>query len=113
MLNRMRRLPFSIPHSAFSISHRMWKPSRTLRAGQRGPGGAGPVAGITGLAGGFPATPPPPAFKTDAMPIERKSRREIELMRRAGWVGSQILNKMREATAAGVSTLTLDELAAT
>src|SRR4051812_22105107 len=45
------------------------------------------------------------------MPIVYKSRREIELMRRAGQVACQILAKMREAAVAGVTTLELDELA--
>ena len=45
------------------------------------------------------------------MPIVLKSRREIEMMRRAGQVGHQILAKMREAAQPGVSTLELDELA--
>jgi methionyl aminopeptidase len=46
------------------------------------------------------------------MPTVLKNRREIELMRHAGQVGYEILDKMRQATAAGVSTLELDELAA-
>ncbi|MGB7160375.1 MAG: type I methionyl aminopeptidase [Tepidisphaeraceae bacterium] len=45
------------------------------------------------------------------MPIVIKTRREIEMMRRAGQIGCEILAKMREATRAGVSTLELDELA--
>src|SRR4051812_2418762 len=45
------------------------------------------------------------------MPIIYKSRREIELMRRAGQVACQILSKMREAAIAGVTTGALDELA--
>jgi methionyl aminopeptidase len=45
------------------------------------------------------------------MPIVYKSRREIELMRRAGQVACQILAKMREAAVVGVTTLELDELA--
>ena len=40
-----------------------------------------------------------------------KSRREIEMMRRAGQVACQVLAKMREATAAGVSTGELDLIA--
>ena len=44
------------------------------------------------------------------MPIVYKSRREIELMRRAGQVACQILAKMREAAVVGVTTLELDEL---
>ena len=45
------------------------------------------------------------------MPIVYKSRREIELMRRAVQVACQILAKMREAAVPGTSTLDLDELA--
>jgi methionyl aminopeptidase len=45
------------------------------------------------------------------MPIVIKTRREIEMMRRAGQIGCEILAKMREATKVGVSTLELDELA--
>ena len=45
------------------------------------------------------------------MPIVIKTRREIEMMRRAGQIGCEILAKMREATKAGISTLELDELA--
>jgi methionyl aminopeptidase len=45
------------------------------------------------------------------MPIILKTRREIELMRRAGQVGHDILQMMKEAAAPGVSTLELDELA--
>ena len=45
------------------------------------------------------------------MPIVYKSRREIELMRRAGQVACQILAKMRAAAVAGVTTFELDELA--
>jgi methionyl aminopeptidase len=45
------------------------------------------------------------------MPIVIKSRFEIERMRRAGQVGYDILTKMRHAAVAGVSTLSLDELA--
>jgi methionyl aminopeptidase len=40
-----------------------------------------------------------------------KTRREIELMRRAGQVGCEILAKMRAAAVAGISTAELDELA--
>ena len=43
------------------------------------------------------------------MPIVIKTRREIEMMRRAGQIGCEILAKMREATKAGISTLELDE----
>src|SRR5881392_397021 len=45
------------------------------------------------------------------MPIVYKSRRKIELMRRAGQVACQILAKMREAAVPSVTTLELDELA--
>jgi methionyl aminopeptidase len=45
------------------------------------------------------------------MPIVLKSRREIEMMRRAGQVGHDILHKMKEAAAPGASTVELDELA--
>ena len=45
------------------------------------------------------------------MPIIYKSRREIELMRRAGQVACQILSKMRQAAVVGVTTFELDELA--
>src|SRR5260221_788130 len=45
------------------------------------------------------------------MPIIYKSRREIELMRRAGQVACQILSKMRQAAVVGVTTLGLDEMA--
>ena len=45
------------------------------------------------------------------MPIVLKSRREIEMMRRAGQVAHEILEKMEAATRAGVSTQALDELA--
>ena len=45
------------------------------------------------------------------MPIVLKSRREIEMMRRAGQVAHEILAKMESATVVGVSTLELDELA--
>ena len=46
------------------------------------------------------------------MPIVIKTRREIEMMRRAGQIGCEILAKMREATKVGVSTLELDEFGA-
>ena len=39
------------------------------------------------------------------MPIVLKSRREIEMMRRAGQVANEILAKMQAAAVAGVSTL--------
>jgi methionyl aminopeptidase len=45
------------------------------------------------------------------MPIVLKSRREIEMMRRAGQVAHEILGKMEAAARPGVSTLELDELA--
>src|SRR5437588_2756015 len=45
------------------------------------------------------------------MPIILKTRREIEMMRRAGQVGYHILARMREAAAPGVTTGELDELA--
>src|SRR4051794_37531338 len=45
------------------------------------------------------------------MPIVLKSRREIELMRRAGQVAHDILARMESAAVAGVSTMELDELA--
>jgi len=45
------------------------------------------------------------------MPINYKSRREIELMRRAGQVACQILARMREAAVPGVTTAELDDLA--
>ena len=45
------------------------------------------------------------------MPIIIKTRREIEMMRRAGTLGCEILAKMREAAKPGVSTFDLDELA--
>lgn len=45
------------------------------------------------------------------MPIIIKTRREIEMMRRAGQVGCQILAKMREAVAPGVTTFELNEIA--
>lgn len=46
------------------------------------------------------------------MPIILKTRREIELMRHAGQVGQDILQKMREHTRPGVTTGELDQLAA-
>src|SRR5256885_8645291 len=46
------------------------------------------------------------------MPTELKTRREIELIRRAGQIGYEILDKMRQATLAGVTTQELDDLAA-
>jgi methionyl aminopeptidase len=45
------------------------------------------------------------------MPIVLKTRREIEIMRRAGQVAHDILRKMRQATTVGVTTGALDELA--
>ena len=45
------------------------------------------------------------------MPIILKTRREIEMMRRAGQVGRDILEKMRQSAVSGVSTGQLDELA--
>jgi methionyl aminopeptidase len=45
------------------------------------------------------------------MPIILKSRHDIEMMRRAGQVGCNILAKMRQAAVVGVSTAALDELA--
>jgi methionyl aminopeptidase len=45
------------------------------------------------------------------MPTVIKTRHEIEMMRRAGQLGCQILAKMREAAVAGVKTFALDELA--
>jgi methionyl aminopeptidase len=45
------------------------------------------------------------------MPIVLKTRREIEMMRRAGQVGRDILSKMRDAAVVGVTTGELDELA--
>jgi methionyl aminopeptidase len=47
------------------------------------------------------------------MPIIIKSRFEIERMRRAGRLGFEILNKMRQAAQAGVTTQFLDDLART
>jgi methionyl aminopeptidase len=45
------------------------------------------------------------------MPIVIKTRREIEMMRRAGKVGCEILARMREAVAPGVTTFELNEIA--
>src|SRR3954467_3769527 len=45
------------------------------------------------------------------MPIIIKTRREIEMMRRAGQVGCNILAKMRELVAPGMTTGELNELA--
>lgn len=45
------------------------------------------------------------------MPIVIKTRREIEMMRRAGQVGCHILQKMRQAVAPGVTTQELNEIA--
>jgi methionyl aminopeptidase len=45
------------------------------------------------------------------MPIVIKTRREIEMMRRAGQVGCEILAKMRQAAAPGVTTFELNEIA--
>ncbi len=47
------------------------------------------------------------------MPTVLKSRSEIELMRHAGQVGHEILEKMRLASLPGVTTQELDDLAAT
>ena len=47
------------------------------------------------------------------MPIELKTRREIELMRQAGKLAHDILAKMRAACNVGVTTGELDELART
>lgn len=47
------------------------------------------------------------------MPIIIKTRREIEMMRRAGQIGCQILAKMREAVAPSVTTFELNEIART
>src|SRR5437868_15168712 len=52
-----------------------------------------------------------PPSSLDSMPIVLNSRREIEMMRRAGQVAHEILQKMHAAAVAGVSTLELDELA--
>jgi methionyl aminopeptidase len=45
------------------------------------------------------------------MAIELKTRREIEMMRRAGQVAFEVLSAMERASVAGVSTQELDELA--
>jgi methionyl aminopeptidase len=45
------------------------------------------------------------------MPVILKSRREIEMMRRAGRIGYLILNRMADAVAIGVSTGELNEIA--
>src|SRR3954470_23061652 len=45
------------------------------------------------------------------MPIVLKSRREIEMMRRAGAVLQDLINKMKAACAPGVTTRELDEIA--
>lgn len=45
------------------------------------------------------------------MPIILKSRHDIEMMRRAGQVGCNILAKMRQAAVVGASTAALDDLA--
>jgi methionyl aminopeptidase len=45
------------------------------------------------------------------MPIVIKTRREIEMMRRAGQIGCEILGKMKQAAMAGVTTGELNELA--
>jgi methionyl aminopeptidase len=45
------------------------------------------------------------------MPIILKTRREIEMMRRAGQVAFRILTMMREGAVVGVTTFELDELA--
>ncbi len=45
------------------------------------------------------------------MPIHLKTRREIEMIRRAGQIGCEILAKMREAAKPGVTTFELNEIA--
>jgi methionyl aminopeptidase len=45
------------------------------------------------------------------VPIVIKTRREIEMMRRAGQVGYEILMRMREMVAPGVTTAALNEIA--
>ena len=45
------------------------------------------------------------------MPVNIKSRREIEMMRRTGALGCEILAMMKEAARPGVTTFELDELA--
>lgn len=47
----------------------------------------------------------------EVMPIIIKSRREIEMMRRAGYIGAQILEKMQAAVAPGVTTADLNNIA--
>ncbi len=46
-----------------------------------------------------------------SMPIIIKSRREIEMMRRAGYLGAQILQKMHAAVAPGVTTGEINAIA--
>ena len=46
------------------------------------------------------------------MPIVIKSRREIEMMRRAGHIGYQVLQTMREAVRPGVTTAEINAVAA-
>jgi methionyl aminopeptidase len=46
-----------------------------------------------------------------SMPIIIKGRREIEMMRRAGKLGCEILYKMRQAAVSGVTTFELNEVA--
>src|SRR5688572_25031341 len=57
------------------------------------------------------ARPAPPASLTAVAKFILKSRREIEMMRRAGQVARDITLKMARAVAPGVSTAELDELA--
>src|SRR3954469_24431461 len=45
------------------------------------------------------------------MPIILKTRREIEMMRRAGQIGCEILAKMRSGLLPGVTTFELNEVA--
>jgi methionyl aminopeptidase len=45
------------------------------------------------------------------MPIVIKTRREIEMMRRAGQVGCNILARMRQAVRPGITTFELNEIA--
>jgi methionyl aminopeptidase len=45
------------------------------------------------------------------MPIVLKSRRDIEMMRRTGKLGFEILNKLERAVAPGVTTAELNEIA--
>src|SRR4051812_30283242 len=45
------------------------------------------------------------------MPIVIKTRREIEMMRRSGQIGNQILAKMQEAVRPGVTTGELNDIA--